>query len=339
MNRAIVALLFVLATLELSCQTHKRLRKTDVHTVAFYNVENLFDTIDDLHTRDEEFLPAARVAWNTQRYMRKLNNIAQVIASMDTLDFPHILGLAEVENKNVLNDLVAQPHLAKAGYQIIHEDDDDPRGIEVALLYRGSYFKPVSHQAIEFQDSVPERHILYAALVNAHNDTLHVYVNHWRSRGGGQEISAPWRIRAASALRRHNDSLLQQKPKALIVVMGDFNDNPTDESIVQHLLALPSDEALRRPEALVNLASEAFAAGQGTLYYDGWHFFDQMIVSQQLMHGKRLRVESFSPFTRPWMLFTDSRGVQRPNRTRSGSRYFGGYSDHLPVLLRLSRIK
>lgn len=337
MIRLLLAI-FLMASLQLSCQTTTQVRQSGFHTIAFYNVENLFDTIDDARTLDEDFLPGARVAWNTQRYNDKLHNIARVIATMDTLDFPHIIGLAEVENRAVLDDLVRQPLIQKAGYQIMHFEDDDPRGIEVALLYRDSYFKALKSGTIEFQDSVPERHILYASLVNAMADTLHLYVNHWRSRRGVQETSAPVRKAAGRALRQSIDQLKSANPQAKIVVMGDFNDNPNDESIAIELQALPLDEAERIPSALVNLAAEPFANGQGTLYFNNWDFFDQMMVSQSLITSRSLRLSSFLIISRPWMLYTDSRGIQRPNRTMSGNRYFGGYSDHLPVMLRLDRV-
>lgn len=338
MNRILIILL-LLAGLQASCQSTRSLQKTESHSLVFYNVENLFDTINDPKTNDEEFIPNARVAWNTERYIRKLTNIARVFTSIDSTDFPHLIGLAEVENKAVLEDLVRQPHLAAAKYGIIHVSDDDPRGIEVAMLYRTDYFKPLMHNGIEFQDSLPERHILYTTLLNGHSDTLHVFVNHWKSRGGGQEATAPSRMAAAQALRNAIDLLMAAKPRAFVVVMGDFNDNPSDESITKYLKALAPEQALRQPGALVNLSAEAYAAGQGTLYFDGWHFFDQMIVSQSLWQGKRLRVKSFVVFSQPWMLYTDSRGIARPNRTMSGSRYFGGYSDHLPVVLRLQRVR
>lgn len=338
MNR-ILSTLLLLAGLQASCQSTRPLQKTDFHSLVFYNVENLFDTINDPTTNDEEFLPNARVAWNTERYNRKLSNIARVFAAIDSTDFPHLIGLAEVENKTVLEDLVRQPQIADAKYGIIHVSDDDPRGIEVAILYRSDIFKPLNYNGIEFQDSVPERHILYTTLLNGHSDTLHVFVNHWKSRGGGQEATAPLRMAAAQALRLAIDALQAAKPHALVVVMGDFNDNPTDESITKHLKALAPEQALRQPAALVNLAAEAYSAGQGTLYFDGWHFFDQMMVSQSLWQGKRLRVKSFEVFSRPWMLYNDNRGNARPNRTMSGSRYFGGYSDHLPVVLRLQRVR
>lgn len=338
MNRILIILL-LLAGLQASCQSTRTLQKTDFHSLVFYNVENLFDTINDATTNDEEFLPNARMAWNTERYNRKLSNIARVFASIDSTNFPHIIGLAEVENKAVLEDLVRQPQIAAANYGIIHVSDDDPRGIEVAVLYRIDHFISLIYNGLEFQDSVPERHILYAALLNGHSDTLHVFVNHWKSRGGGQEATAPLRMAAAQALRLAIDALQAAKPHALVVVMGDFNDNPTDESITKHLKALAPEQALRQPAALVNLAAEAYSAGQGTLYFDGWHFFDQMMVSQSLWQGKRLRVKSFEVFSRPWMLYNDNRGNARPNRTMSGSRYFGGYSDHLPVVLRLQRVR
>ncbi len=338
MTRLLLAIL-LMATLQLSCQNSVQLRQTSHHTLAFYNIENLFDTIDDPRTLDEEFLPGARVTWNSERYHQKLQNITRVIAALDTLDFPHIIGLAEVENKAVLMDLVAHPVVQQTGYEIIHVEDDDPRGIEVALLYRKDLFKPLISNVYEFQDSVPERHILYASLVNAQADTLHVFVNHWRSRRGGAEASEPIRIAAAQALRLAIHILKAGKPKAKIVVMGDFNDNPNDISIMQHLLALPKEAAMRNPDALVNLAAEPYSLGQGTLYFNNWDFFDQMMVSQNLMSSASLRVGSFEVIVKPWMLYSDNRGNQRPNRTMSGSRYFGGYSDHLPVLLRLERVR
>lgn len=309
--------------------------------IAFYNVENLFDTIDDPRTNDSEFLPNAKVAWNTERYFHKLNQIAKVIAAMNTPDFPHILGLSEVENRRVLEDLVKVKSIAPASYDIIHIDDTDPRGIEVAMLYRPEYFKPLHHEALVHvrKRGGRSRHILYVKGITMESDTLHIFVNHWTSRFGGQEASAPSRNNLARFLRETVDSLFQAIPNPNIIICGDFNDNPDDPSLFSYLKALaPSEEV--EPATLYNLAMIPYLEGEGTIYYRGWDFFDQFIVSSPLIDTKsNLTSSPLEVIKKDWMLFKPRGGEPRPDRTQSGGKYHGGFSDHLPVMIKLYQSK
>lgn len=322
-----------------ACPAQNSLLKSSPNgfTIAFYNVENLFDTIPDPSINDLEYLPDSKVPWTSERYHTKLNNISRVIAAMDTLDFPHLIGLSEVENKAVLNDLVSNDLLTLADYSIVHIEGNDPRGIEVAMLYRNKYFKVLHSEAIQVEspDDRPVRHLLYIKGINANSDTLHVFVNHWTSRFSGSEQTIAARIASAQKLRSVVDSLLLLQPMANIIIGGDFNDNPDDASLFVHLIALAPDDAIR-PGNLYNLAMEPWLLGEGTLFFRSWDFFDQIIVSSALLYGGPLRAGAIEVIKRPWMLFTPPQGgVARPNRTASGSRYFGGYSDHLPVMIRL----
>ncbi len=329
-----------------SCQSSlKKLREpANGYTFAFYNVENLFDTINDPLINDEEFLPEAKGQWNTQKLNHKLENMARVIASMDTGSFPHMLGLAEIENREVLEMLVQLPVLSKAKYEIIHVADQDPRGIETALLYRSEYFRPIQSKELNFTiDSMPDanpRHILYVKGVVESGDTLHLMINHWTSRYGGQDVTVKSRNSAGEYVRHIADSLLAMNPLTNLIIAGDLNDNPTDPSLTQYLKALPVTDPVESGR-LYNLALKPFAEGKGTLYYKSWDCFDQIIVSPSLLLKK---IGSFNTgelqiIDRKWMMYASKNGVLRPNRTYSGGKYFGGYSDHLPVMIRLQRLR
>ena len=307
--------------------------------VAFYNVENLFDTINDPTINDEEFLPESRLNWNTEKYLHKLHQKAKVIAAMDSLELPHFIGLAEIENRAVLEDLVREPGISKAAYSIAHIEDDDDRGIEVAALYRSDYFRLLHLQAMEITmpDSLSGkmRHVLYAKGLIYGNDTLHIFVNHWASRYGGKDKTDPKRRASGNFLRHKADSILAFNADANIVIMGDLNDNPTDLSMTDHLKAGSPKQGVVAAE-LYNLSLDLFLAGEGTLYYKSWDFFDQVIVSSALLNGKSWQVDTLKVVKHPWMLFQQKSGEFRPNRTASGGRYYGGFSDHLPVVLYLT---
>lgn len=312
-------------------------RPSNGFSIAFYNVENLFDTIDDPRINDRDFLPDAKVAWTSERYAHKLTQISKVIAAMDTLDFPHVLGLSEIENRAVLEDLIQEKHISNAAYDIIHIDDNDPRGIEVAMLFRPDYFKPVHQQALVHvrDNGRRSRHILYVKGLIHSQDTLHLFVNHWTSRFGGQEATEAARMGSGKYLRQIVDSIFHQIPEANIVIMGDFNDNPDDPSMFSHLRAYAPGEEIR-PQQLFNLSMEGYITGEGTLFYRGWDFFDQIIVSSSLIQPyASLKASPIQIVKKDWMLYSPSRGEARPNRTMSGGNYFGGFSDHLPVLIKL----
>ncbi|MCC7318703.1 MAG: hypothetical protein IT219_09225 [Bacteroidales bacterium] len=334
---SIVYLLAIILLVQLSgCHNGVQKLKTPSNgfVVGFYNIENLFDTVNDPSINDEEFLPQSKVSWNTARYDSKLENISRVIAAMDTTSFPHVLGLAEVENKQVLDDLIARKTLHSANYSIIHFADSDPRGIEVAALYRPDFFKPIVLKTFQpVTNGKAYRHILYLKGVNATDDTLHVFINHWTSRYGGLEETKPARMGTAVFLKNITDSLFVVNPTANIIIVGDLNDNPEDESLILGLNAEWPQNI--QPKTLYNLSLEPHSKGVGTLYYKGWDFFDQVIVSSPLLGEGSLRVSPIEIVKKDWMLFHPKEGDARPNRTMSGGKYYGGFSDHLPVVVRL----
>ncbi|MCD4774356.1 MAG: endonuclease, partial [Bacteroidales bacterium] len=253
--------------------------------LVFYNVENLFDTINDPNKKDESYLPTSKIAWNTERYLHKLDNLAKVISNIDSLNMPQIIGLSEVENRKVLEDLVSHTKLKNADYQIIHKESPDERGIDVALLYQSNSFKPIFIEAINitfpFDESDHTRDILYVKGLISQSDTLHVFVNHWSSRWGGQEKSEPKRIFIAKILKEKVDKIYSTNPKANIVILGDLNDNPDNISILQHLGA---DSVFNNEEkSLINLSFKRYSNGEGTVYWKSWGFFDQIIVSSNLL--------------------------------------------------------
>jgi predicted extracellular nuclease len=309
-------------------------------TVVFYNTENLYDTIDDKKVSDSQYLPDARIPWNTARYNDKLQKIAQVFSEIDPHGLPSLIGVCEVENKKVLEDLVAQPALKNGDYRIVHYNSPDQRGIDVALLYSASDFTVVKSISIRVDlptDTLgPTRDILYVKgfVNNSSRDTLHIFVNHWPSRREGQEASEPNRMAAAKALRQAVDSLLALKAPANILIMGDFNDEPTNKSLTEGLNAgFPGSVA--RDNKLYNLMEKAYTEGRGTLYFDKWQVFDQFIISKNLMEkqkGLNLPEKEGKIFSADYLLYTPKTGDPRPNRT-IGNQYFGGYSDHLPVYL------
>jgi len=307
-------------------------------TVAFYNVENLFDTIDDPHTRDTEFTPQSIINWNTEKYQRKLEHIAKVLTTLGGEDLPAIVGLAEIENGQVLRDLTEKTGLKNGDYRFVHFESPDERGIDVAMLYRRQYFEPLFSRpyAVHFPFDPKDRtrDLLYVKGVTALGDTLHILVDHWPSRYGGKEKSAPKRNYAASLVRKVVDSVFSTNRHANIIIMGDFNDNPTDESVAEILKAGKPGNIIRHTD-LYNLALPDYEKGMGSLYWRGWDLFDQIIVSGNILEGNMHLVPQNPPeekiLKKDWMLYRRDDGVKVPSRTAGRKAYYGGYSDHLPV--------
>ena len=310
----------------------------DQKLMVFYNLENLFDIYDDPAVNDADFLPGSRIDWTEQRYQRKLDNLTQVLTSIDETYLPAIIGVCEVENERVLKDLKKQKKLRRANYKIVHHDSPDERGIDVALLYAGFEFKVLEDKAIpvRFPHDADDRtrDILYVKGVfkEAKKDTVFIFVNHWPSRWGGQEQSEPDRLTAARVLRGVVDSIYNHHRNANIILMGDFNDDPDNKSLAEVLNAVEPTEEPEK-EQLYNLMFPMLKRGEGTLFYRDWDVFDQIIVSGALLKKKdgfRLADTQGKAFKADWMLFEDDQGRKRPNRT-AGRSYYGGYSDHLPV--------
>ncbi len=331
-----LAVLSFLAYFAVSCSN----RQIKNFSVAFYNVENLFDTIDNPHTRDNDYLPNSKIPWNTVRYNRKLNHIARVMSSIQKKGFPSLFGLAEVENRQVVEDLINQKSLHSAGYKIIHKDSPDERGIDVALLYQPSVYQPVKNRFIRLQfpsePDNPTRDILYSKGLVYGKDTLHIFVNHWVSRYGGKEKTDALRRFTGHLLRLMADSIFNVSPNANIVIIGDLNDNPTDPSVAISLGAVNPKVPFAKKQ-LFNLAYRPYKSGKGSLYYHGWDLFDQVIVSTSLVAGYNgMKTDELNEeiFKKPWMLFQPRKGPAVPNRT-AGRKYYGGYSDHLPVIVKM----
>lgn len=310
----------------------------DYLRVMFYNVENFFDTIDDPTTNDNEFTPDGQLHWNKNRYIAKRNNIFRVIAGVGQWEPPAIVTFCEIENRTVIDDLMKNTPLMKYPYKVVHKESPDQRGIDVALVYRSDYLQQVSKQFIrvQFADNRKRtRDILYTALRTSAGDTLHVFVNHWPSRSGGQRQSEPSRILAASLVRHKVDSIFERNPLASIIITGDLNDGPSDKSLRSGLRAL-MDTTQAKPSNLFNLTAYKTEETTGTIKYQGkWSVFDQFIVSGGLLRGlPRTGVDCCHIFRADFLFEQDRRyqGV-KPFRTYIGPKYNGGFSDHLPVFL------
>jgi predicted extracellular nuclease len=313
--------------------------------IAFWNVENLYDTIDDPAVKDEEFLPSAKNAWTSQRYNTKLKNTAEVILKLNKGIGPDILGMAEVENRFVLEELTTKTDLKKQKYGIVHYDSPDQRGIDVALIYKTKSFSVLSSTSVPVvlpvgpKDSAtprPTRDILVVRGILNKKDTICILVNHWPSRLGGVEQSDPKRMAAAQTVFRICDSLKVLYPNGEIISMGDYNDEPTDRSMMELTLSSKGDGHYIQKDRVapfINMMDSIKASGDGTHYYKKEKScLDQILVSPSLQAKKSYYVTQAFIFKPDW-IFAEvykNDGLS-PKRTWAGSRYIGGYSDHLPV--------
>jgi endonuclease/exonuclease/phosphatase family metal-dependent hydrolase len=306
--------------------------------VMFYNLENLFDPIRDSSINDVDFSPGGQYGWTWSKLKAKTNAIAKTIIAAGNGNAPTLIGVCEVENRLVLKRLTEQTPLAKIGYDIVHRDSPDPRGIDVALLYRTDNFT-VLHTAwfrvYYVSGSFRTREILYAKGVLHELDTLHIFVNHWPSKLGGAAKSEPRRMRAAETLRAVTDSIFRTNPHANILVMGDFNDTPDSNPIVKGLHAV-SDTAC--VACLHNLMLPIAARGEGSLKYrKNWELIDQFFVSGNLLDTAApmycVPTEA-SIFRASFLLIPDEKFLgDKVRRTYEARKYTGGASDHLPIVL------
>lgn len=315
-----------------------------VASIGFYNLENLFDTLDTPDTNDADFLPGGRLLWNTEKYVSKQHNMAKVISQLGTELSPDgvaLLGVAEIENRKVLEDLVSQPELKSRKYQIVHYDSPDERGVDVGLLYQPKYFVPLGSKAVPVVLKDPKtgdkdftRDILYVA-GTFDGEPIHVMVGHWPSRRGGEAGSAWMRAAAAQVCKNLADSLKKTDPNVKIIVMGDLNDDPDNKSLTEVLKARRSADEMKSDE-LYNPMYDLFKSGNGTLAYkDSWNLFDQVVVSKGFVNKKTGGWQLYKAmvFRQPWLLQTEGAFRGYPFRTFVGDIFINGYSDHLPVFL------
>lgn len=306
--------------------------------IGFWNLENLYDTLDGPND-DAEFLPGSAKDWNTDRYERKLRHLARVIGEMGTDLLPDgvvCMGLAEVETRGVVEDLIHTPPLDKRQYRIVHHDSPDRRGVDVAFIYNPKYFTLLHERTYALHDpsdSLFRTRDLLVVSGLMDGDTLHILVNHWPSRFGGEKKSLPKRKLAAELGRHVVDSLLTRNANARILYMGDLNDDPVDPA-VRKFLGTTGDKNLVSGKKLFNPMEELYKKGIGTLAWrDSWNLFDQIILSPALVTGQGGELKYFGVrvYNQPYLRQTEGNFAGYPLRTFVGDMYTSGYSDHFPV--------
>ncbi|MBK0369393.1 endonuclease/exonuclease/phosphatase family protein [Flavobacterium agrisoli] len=339
-------------------------KKFRIHTVAFYNFENLFDTINNPTVMDDEWTPKGNQNWTAEKYHQKLQNLARVLSEIGTpenLQPPTLIGGAEIENRMVLEDLIQQPALQKNQYGIIHFDSPDNRGIDVALLYQKKFFRPVSYSAVplvirkenklrnakvtpleteietENEPEFAERIFTRDQLVVSgflDNELIHIIVNHWPSRSGGEQKTSAFREAAGILNRKIIDSLQRLDSKAKIITMGDLNDSPFNKSVKKALNAKGNPEEVE-PNGLFNPFENKAKKGFGTIAYrDAWDIFDQILVTETLLHKEYSGYQFWKAgiFSPPYVIQTSGAYKGYPLR-HSATEV--GFSDHFAVYIYL----
>ena len=335
------------------------------YKVVFYNFENLFDTI-----LDEEFTPEGPKKWNSAKYTRKIGNLERVLFDIaaEDKDYPVVIGVSEIENRSVMEDVIAQPKLAPGNYRIVHYDSPDARGVDVAFYYRPDVFKLEGSAAIPFK--MPElpnfrTRDFVTMWGTIDSEPFFFLVSHWPSRLGGKDASEFKRIAVGEQMRRIADSVLKVNPATKIVAMGDFNDAPTaanpatkvvvmgdlnddatDDSIVEGLNAKGKIKEVGKGD-MFNPFIGLLKAGYGTLAYrDEWNLFDNIIVSENLATGSTgsLKIQPAGNskfyggiFRRPYMIQKEGQYKGYPLRTFVGNNFQGGFSDHFPVYIYIAK--
>jgi hypothetical protein len=314
----------------------------DTLLIAFWNLQNLFDTIDDPLKEDEEFLPDGGMEWTEERLDKKIYNLARVIRMMNNEKGPDLLGFCEVENENVLR-MMRDKYLSDLDYKIAYIESPDKRGIDNGLIYRRTAFRLLNVQAdtVHLSDGYPTRLIFGANLLDKNNELVAVFVNHWPSRRGGIEESEPNRIQAANKQREAVDRIFSSNPAAKIFILGDFNDEPVNISLLQNLSAHPikcdsinAEFEVEWQGELFNLSYQSYEDGLGSYKYkETWNMLDQIIVSGSLITDDNFYYicDSFEVHKPVYMVTQSGEYKGTPFPTFGGRKHLGGYSDHFPV--------
>lgn len=337
-----------------------------IHTIAFYNFENLFDTINDPNTNDDEWTPKGAQHWTSKKYHQKLQNLSRVlfeIGSSDNPNAPTFIGGSEIENRGVLEDLVQQAKLANKDYGIIHFDSPDKRGIDVALLFQKKYFRPSSYTNIPlyvYKDAVEAKSKIKVEVVEKGEDEeeinpqsnrvftrdqllvtgflegeeIHIIVNHWPSRSGGEKKTSTFREAAGSLNRKIIDSLQRINPNAKVITLGDLNDGPFNNSVKKALGAKAKKEEVPLL-GIYNPFEEMAKKGLGTIAFrDSWDIFDQIMVSQSLIKNDFSSFQYWKAgiYNKPFLIQTSGLYKGYPKR-HSATEV--GFSDHFPVYIYL----
>jgi len=312
-----------------------------VYPIAFYNLENLYDPVKDSTINDDEFTPKGANTWTEAKYQQKIKNMARAIRAIGSPSSslgPIALGVAEIENRRVLEDLTRDPQLRELGLKIVHHDSPDRRGVDVGFLYNPEFFTPFNDRVHPF--NLPENpgfktrdQLLVSGTIAG--DTVHILVNHWPSRYGNK--SSELREFAAGITKGICDSLYRENPEAKIIIMGDLNDDPKDKSVREVLQAKKNPQDVPA-QGLYNTMWKFYDKGIGSLGYQGqWNLFDQIIISRPLLDNKNkgLRFVKAEIFNRDFLVQQEGRNKGYPHRTFSGGVFINGYSDHFPTLIYL----
>ncbi|MDX1314938.1 MAG: endonuclease/exonuclease/phosphatase family protein [Eudoraea sp.] len=317
----------------------------NVRTIAFYNLENLFDTHNDSLSFDDARTPKGKDRWTRNRYLQKIGNLAKVISLIGQetrTTGPDIIGLCELENAEVIRDVFKHDYLLNQDYGFIHYESPDERGIDVALAYKKSSFTSFSHKSHRlllenekgYRDYTRDLLVVGGML---ESDELYILVNHWPSRSGGERRSSPYREAAARLNIQVLDSIRRLSPNSSIIIMGDFNDNPTNRSI-KHILRTRDDPSELKEDELFNPMEKLYRKGIGSLgYRDQWHMFDQILLSKKLAspnpnHYFLWKAGVFNP---PFLITKHGPYAGYPKRTYASGIYQNGFSDHFPVFIYL----
>lgn len=346
-------------------------KKFKMHTVAFYNVENLFDTINDSDTYDEEYTPVN--GWTKKNYEKKLDNLSRVLIELGTSDMqknsPAIIGVCEVENRRVLEDLVKHPRLLDKNYKVVHFDSPDKRGIDVGFLYQERHFQPTSYinvplyvyqnevtttkkskKSSDEEDEIENNknydtkskriytrdQLLVTGMLDG--EEIHVIVNHWPSRSGGEKRSSPYREAAGRLNRKIMDSLIKINPNAKMITMGDLNDGAYNKSVKEGIGAKLKKEELKKPADIFNPFEQMARDGHASLFYrDSGDIFDQIMVSEQFISKDKNDYDSFKYwkagiYNKPFLIQKTGQYKGYPLRNQNN---VPGFSDHFPVYIYL----
>ena len=331
MRKIFISLLAVVALLPLAASAQKRQMMLGV---AFYNLENLFDTINNNGKYDLEFSPQGDHKWDSRKYWSQIKNLSYAISQLTTEytpDGPAVIGCSEIENITVLQDLVKADAIKKLDLQIIHHDSPDRRGIDVGLLYNPQFFKPIHTVNHRLEIGYPTRDQMCVVGLLAGCRTA-VIVNHWPSRRGGEKRSSPGREAAAALTRSICDSLYKIDPNMGIIIMGDLNDDPHNKSVAEVLGAVKNPQDCKEG-GYYNPFWKKLDEGIGSyIYRGGWDLFDQIIVNYNLLHGLNgLTYKTCKVWNSQFLLQQEGQYKGYPLRTFSSGKWSNGYSDHLPT--------
>ncbi|MBT9186866.1 endonuclease/exonuclease/phosphatase family protein [Zobellia russellii] len=314
----------------------RKKKGSHLNTISFYNLENLFDTVDDPETLDDDFTPKGRKKWSLRRYKKKLYKLAKTISEIgnsETQSPPVLVGVAEVENQQVMEDLLAAEPLANIKYSYVHYDSPDERGIDCGLIYHKDHFEVLHSEPITLfiyeEDGRRDttRDILYVK-GKLNNEVVHIFVNHWPSRRSGNSKTGYKRVIAAETIIKFMAGIEEQEANPNYIIMGDFNDGPKSESV----------QSLMETKTLYNPMEKLLTPERGSANYKrSWMLFDQIMVSHSFLNFEK-GTHSFAHaniFDEHFLTEFEGKYMGSPFRTYVGNKYIGGYSDHFPVYIQL----